>query len=240
MTVPKTIADLYSSVVMCYDFEQVYSSGGVRYLKDAGPSGFDMAFPGGAADPTIGDGFFSYSGAQYLSLPAGQLARFYSKMPVGQYAFLMTHSIRGGYLFSCFSAILGNNFGMALGPRESTFAHYNLVGTAAAPSVVVAVTPDVYPTSVAFTVESTPKAIRQSAIRTVSWTVGAYAGCVYDTTAIPRISGHPSGAFPLSAGSLVYYLCLLDTNGWSLDYATMSVLSKLLRDGKKPFTGRAL
>ncbi len=248
MTVPSTIADLYQRVVFAYDFETVYASGGVRYLKDMGPSSFDMQFPGGAADPTIGDGFFSYDGGDYLSLPAGQLARFYAKMPTRECVWLVTTALTNtgtAYVFSTFASGGGNNFGWYLGENPATAANSMIVGWFnGTPAVSQARSNSTIlgpgrKRSCSLTIETTPRLQIDSRIETsFAWGVGAFATCVYDVASTPRIGMTAAGGGPITGN--VYYLCLLDTNGWSLDYATMSTLSKLMRSGVKPFCGRAL
>ncbi|MFH1474868.1 MAG: hypothetical protein ABIG85_03315, partial [Chloroflexota bacterium] len=98
-------------VVFALDFETVESVGGVKYLIDRGPNGFNFEFPAAAgSQPTEQlDGSYYFDGADYLSLPAAQLARFYEKMPTGEHTWIVLASTPGAgvggsaTMFSCYN-----------------------------------------------------------------------------------------------------------------------------------------
>jgi hypothetical protein len=238
-----------SDVVFAFGMEDIFSVGGVRYLRDSGPNGFHFAFPGGAADPTPQlDGSLSFDGGDYLSLPAGRLAEFYAKMPqpaqaytwmcVGGSTVLAADTAR---IFECYNLGGGGvKKGLILGYNTTTAAQriysYHFLGDAAWNSANTAVgSPSVFGqrSVLAMTIETTPRCLINQSTNVPAW-AGSFGNVAYDTAITPRIGGDPVGGSFLTGR--LSYLALIRG---AISSPDMAQLSAMLGNGFKPFCQRA-
>lgn len=219
-----------SDVVFAFDMNRIESVGGVRYLYDYGPNGFNFAFPGGAADP-IPDlsGGLVFDGDAYLSLPAGRLAEFYAKMPTGAYTWLLRFSGAGGVPFACWD---GGNNGVIILQVGKALRFYQGQG-GAMPYVGSPPAVDNRTYTITVTTETTPRFFSDQAVATVGWVGGAFGVTTYNVATVPRIGSYPAGLTFLT-GTLKY-LALVKNAVGSPD---MLDLNRMIRDGGKVFCTR--
>jgi hypothetical protein len=226
----------YNSVVWAYGMEDIFVSGGNRYLRDSGPNGFSMRFLGGAADPTPTlTGELSFDGGDYLYYD-GDLTRYYNKMPTGALTFLcVTNQTTAAtrVIFAC-ELSGANNFGLRFAAATAAiYECYQMQGAAAAPAVQPTGYSITRPHLTALTIETTPRLLLNQQIGTAAWAGGAFGTCVYNTAVVPRIGSAPGGgAFWLGT---MKYLALIRGAVSSPD---LSQLSALLANGVKPFCVR--
>lgn len=238
------IHQLWSDVVGAWDFDTLTPGG---LLRDFGPNGLHLTFPGGAANPTrILSGGFSFDGGDYLEMSdAATRARFYAVAPTGAHCWLVVAgqytSGGGGQVFSCWNSAGGGvNDGLALtAVAANSFRAYHMQGAAAAP-YVVSTTPDplsifnIPRRSYGVTVETTPRAIIDGAVvGDMAWGAGAIGTAVYDTAQAPRVGMDPAGTNPY-IGNL-HYLCLL---GRVPTTPELLALNQSMRDGGRPWCNR--
>ena len=231
---------LLDRVVFAFDFETVESVAGVKYLIDRGPNGFHFAFPGGAADPTEQlDGSYSFDGGDYLSLPAAQLVRFYSKMPTGEHTWIWRgHATAAtvGTFFSCWNGA-ANHKGIMIQQDSGGWVIrcYQLQGTAA---LVQARAIDAGSLNAAsfgsFSMEAAPICCVRGNLMASAWSGGSIGTAVYDPAIPPRIGMNPAGAgYPLTGR--LYDLALVRG---AVDLPTQLETQRMLAVGRKPWCER--
>lgn len=231
------------SVVFAYRMDDVFASGGTRYLRDHGPHGLHAAFPGGAADPTPQlDGTISTDGGDYLTLPL----RFYSVAPTGAHTWLFSFGSTAvaaavPRIFSCWNSTGGGvDKGIMLCVDSTSEAQrvraYQCQGAAAQPYVVsAAASPYVrgYQSAAVLTVETTPRGIHNDAVASYSWGSGAIGTASYDATVVPRIGMDPAATNALTGRG--GYVALIDGAVSSADMAELSALMRNATSGTAPW-----
>jgi hypothetical protein len=218
--------------------EDIFVSGGNRYVRDSGPNGFSMRFPGGAADPTPTlTGELSFDGGDYLYYD-GDLTRFYAKMPPNECTFLVStslNSVTGGTqrVFSCETATRGIAF--ALVTTAPVDRSWIVSGTGAGLRVYqtnAATTPLGRALQIA-TYETTPRVLVNQAVIGGAWAAGAYGTTVYDAATVPRIGSQPAAA-GFVVGRIGYACCIRG----AISSPDMAQLSALIANGVKPWCVR--
>jgi len=232
----------FQDVVFAFDFSRIETVGGVRYLWDYGPNQFSFAFPGGAADPTPQlDGSLYFNAApQYLSLPAGQLARFYAVIPTTELTLLLSYraDAGAGALWSNWNSAGGGlNKGISVLAQVSAAVaprFYQFQGGAPQPYLLGSIAHGLGRKNVLlYTMEAAPRGLTNNATNGAAWAVGAFGATVHDTAIVPRIGCYPAGVSGYTGA--IYYLALLRGAASSQD---LSSLSALLGQGVKPFCWR--
>ena len=230
----------FDSVVFAYSMEDIFVSGGNRYLRDYGPNGFHMRFPGGASDPTPTlFGSLSFDGNDYLYYD-GDLARYYAKIPTAQYTWLavLRPTALAASIWGCYGVSGPNRYGIALGTSAGAppmrLQAIHLIGTGAIPQTVSTRDNTNRGIVYAMTVETTLRGVLDGAVEAEAWIVGAYAPAVYLTTAAVELGRGAVGVWNPFSGTLSY-LCLLRG---AVSSADMAELSAMMCNGFKPFCVR--
>lgn len=231
----------FDQVVFAYSMEEVYSVGATRFLRDRGPNQFDMQLPGGAADPVPQlDGSLYFNGApQYLSLPVGQLARFYTQLSTGTMTVFVSYraDVSGALWSNWNSAGGGVNKGITLLAQTTAAVSprlYQFQGGAPQPYLIGSVACGLGRKNIlSYTMEGTPRGLTNQTTNGAAWAVGAFGVTVHDTAIVPRIGSYPSGASPFQ-GTINYLAFVRD----ALSSSDLSLYSRLLSEGIKPWTVR--
>jgi len=230
-------------VVFAFDFSRIETILGVRYLFDYSKNGFHFAFPGGAADPTPQlDGSLLFSGAQYLSLPAATLARFYAAVPTGALTILVQFAqgdASNGALLSFNNGGGGGVWKGLLLSSSMAVGSYNLYAFQGAAGLPY--TTALYGTTavgalhvLGITNEASPRAMRNQSRIVASWGAGAFGTIVNDTTIVPRIGdGVPLGGYNFVGR--ISHLALLRG---ALASSDLALYSRLIAEGGRPFCWR--
>jgi len=232
----------FDQVVFAYGMDEIYSSGGIRFLRDRGPYQFDMQFPGGAADPVLQlDASLYFNGApQYVELPAGRRAEFYAQIPTGTMTLLLCHAPTAatGVIWSTWNNTAGgvNQGVFALAQTSSAVAPrlYQPQGGAGLPYISGTVAHTLSRKYVvSYTMEVTPRGLTDGTTNGAAWIGGAFGAAVYAPALSPRIGSHPSGAGGYQGRQ--YFSCLIRG---ALSSADLAFYSRLIAEGGRPFCWR--
>jgi hypothetical protein len=238
------MADLLHRIqpVFAFDFEDIFASGGVNYLRDFGPNGLHAAFPGGADDPAVITGGLTLDATDYLSLPLA----FYDYAPTGEHTwfavFRPTHDDAvTRRIFSCRYNDAGTHHGISLvhvGQNDRTMAWCNQA-TGAGIYLGENVTRRSYlqrPCVVCISVQATPVASINRWVGDMAWLAGAYGAPSYYATATPNIGMDSDGSTDPLGGDL-FYLALVSQ---AIPLGTLLDFGNMLSDGRKPWCERAV
>jgi len=218
-----------------FEFTDVFVVGATTYLRDYSGHDLHAAFPGAGANPTPQtDGSLSFDGGDYLNLPLA----FYLYGPTGEYTwvvlFAYNTSITGTFFSTWNGGGGGTHYGNAF--RLNTVGAYSTLALMGGGGAVLASNRADLAWAgqerniVQHSLETTCRAVRETAFLTTTWTAGAYFATVYDATVIPTI-GVQVGPANWYTGRM-YYLALLPYRATADD---MLWISGELREGRKPW-----
>ncbi len=237
--------------VFAYDFSDTFVSGGVRYLRDHGPSDLHLAFAAGVTDPTATlDGGMEFNGAQYLNMAAGAVPRFYARAPIGYHAWFAKFTpkatnAQNRRLFSCYSTGGGAGaFGIEIGHHAVDRLIYGYIRTGGASNLYSSSATGLLVTSgrqmvIGAAIAPAPYGMHASTACTYTWLAGGYGPPIYDTDTVPRVGDIATGGAQF-IGTL-YYLALLGAEGLpslSPMQDDLQFMDRMLCEGSRPFCWR--
>lgn len=239
------------NVVFAYRMDDIFVVGGNKYLRDHGPYGLHMRFPGGASDPTPQlDGSLYFDGGDYLYYD-GDLARYYSLMPTDLYTWCACATATGNVagassvIYSAYNAGSGGVYkgvSCALNTPSRPLARALFFHGTGGVTATYLVQATVGYVSSQYTQSRVIGSIKPTAAESIviqngvtvstSWS-GAYASCVYDTTLTPRIGMHPNGSSATTG--FICYVSLLRNLDRASDLAELSAMMLNAISGTAPW-----